>query len=637
MKPITINDCHGWLHDGYTSHGVVICGALGHEALWTHKLTRALAEHLANRGVWALRFDYPCAGDSLGHDDEDGRFARSLESVQRAIAFLRAQTPVTHLTLVGVRAGALFATLAACGAGQRQPPEVDALALLAPVVSGKAYLRELARLARQWLDYAPPPVREAHRAGAGLTVLGHDYPVDLVERIKTVNLCDVVGAARSLPRSCWLIDAPYGDADALAAALGSRGVAVESEVSNEMSCALDITPHSRLPSHMIDATTDWVARNAASVEPVMHRQAQPACDANGANDVNDGRGSAGFVTHEMVERVVTIGPNRLAGVLCTPTGLRSPLRGAPALLIASTASNPRAGDARHAVNLARHLADLGITSLRFDTCHVGDSGLQAADDQSGVPYSEQSIADVVAAADWLAQQGYGKVVAMGVCSGAYASLQAATRSPVVTGVVAINLSRFVWPRGLMLSSVQKVESTRGYLMSVRSWRKWKHLVTAPRDPRPILRVLWRQASARFQVPLMDLAQRAGWQAGADTERGVMQTLARRNVRTLLVYGEYDKGVDDLTRHFGPARRAFKGSCHVRVHIVPELDHSLYEASGRNTVTDLSVRSLTEWFCEDSEISEALSPSLPARHQASFSAVAPPATGAPLIRTRVGDE
>ena len=111
MKPITFGSCVGWLHEGQTRQGVILCESLGHEASWTHKLMRAMAERLAREGVTVMRFNYPCTGDSAGDDRDAGRHAATLDSIHDAIDLLRDEVGVTGLTLVGVRAGALFAML----------------------------------------------------------------------------------------------------------------------------------------------------------------------------------------------------------------------------------------------------------------------------------------------------------------------------------------------------------------------------------------------------------------------------------------------------------------------------------------------------------------------------------------------
>jgi pimeloyl-ACP methyl ester carboxylesterase len=85
-----------------------------------------------------------------------------------AIAWLKRETGVTHVTLCGLRLGAAFALLVA----RRSP--VDALVLLAPVISGRGYVRELSVIRKTWLEQLAAPVRHpgrrriAKRAWAGL-------------------------------------------------------------------------------------------------------------------------------------------------------------------------------------------------------------------------------------------------------------------------------------------------------------------------------------------------------------------------------------------------------------------------------------------------------------------------------------
>ncbi|AOK56081.1 alpha/beta hydrolase [Burkholderia stagnalis] len=578
MKPIAFDGCVGWLHEGHTGQGVVLCEPLGHEALWTHKLTRALAERLARDGVTALRFNYPCAGDSAGDDLDAGRFAACVASIRHAIDALRAQADIDTLTLVGIRAGALFAMLAAA---EDAPPAVhaDAIVALAPVVRGRAYLRELSLVQRQWLDTAPPPIRHAQQDEPCLNVLGHRYPADLVNDLKPLDLCRIVREARSLPGAMLLVHTGYDDGPALRAALQSRGVDVATEAFAEWPRALLDGTYSRLPRAALETVAHWIAgrgpRRAASA------RARP--DTRAAWDAN---AVAPLEMDGLTERVVVVGADRLVGVLCRPANPPPP--GGPALLIATTAANPRSADGRVGVRIARAMARSGVTTLRIDVNGVGDSGPHAPDAQSGVVYSSATIDDVAAAAAWLRERGHAQVVALGVCSGAYASLHAAARDGALSGVIAINLARFVWPAGLTLDAAQKQRnnSVRGYRASMRDWRKWRRLVRERRDPRPILRALAANLVACVRVPVLALAARAGRAPRADTPRGVMHALAQRGVWTLLVYGAFDPGIDDVHRHFGPPARAFRRSCHVRLQTLPQLDHALYGTSGADAVIDL---------------------------------------------------
>jgi len=280
-------------------------------------------------------------------------------------------------------------------------------------------------------------------------------------------------------------------------------------------------------------------------------------------------------------------------VLCRPADTRPAKPVGPAVVIANTSTNPRSGEGRFSVRLARTLARAGVTTLRIDVQGVGDSGPAAPDDQSDVVYSTQSSDDVAAAADWLRVLGHPEVVAAGICSGAYAALHAALKTPSLGGVIAVNLARFVWPAGLTLEAVQKQRnnSVRGYWLSVRDWQKWKRLVRERRDLRPIVRAVAANAIARVSVPAKALAARVGWKPRSGTPRGVMHELAQRNVRTTLVYGALDPGIDDVRRHFGAIEHAFRRSRHVRLHLEPRVDHAVYGAAGTDIVIDLCMQAL----------------------------------------------
>jgi pimeloyl-ACP methyl ester carboxylesterase len=599
LKPVTFNGCLGWLHMGNSRRGVVLCEPLGHEGLWTHKLVRALAERLSDEGMWVLRFNYPCAGDSAGDDQEGNRFARTIASIHHAMDVLRAHAQIDHLTLLGIRVGAAFAMLAAVDEDGCTAPRVDALIALSPVVRGRSYLRELSLVQRQWLETAAPAVQQAHRHDDGVNVLGHYYPADLVDRLKALDLCGVAKSAGALPQSVLLVDTDHGDGAALKTVLHGCGVDADIHGFPEWSTTMVEGTRSRLPLNAIDSLTQWLAERAETQTlATIHSASAQAC--------NPGNASVRTTANGVTERLVMIGPNRLAGVLSSATHTVSAQPETPALLIASTAANPRTADGRFAVRLAREVADLGFTTLRVDVNGIGDSGKEAPDDQSGIPYSDSVIEDLMAAASWLAAQGHREVIAFGVCSGAYAALHAAARTTSLAGVVAINPARFIWPRGMTLAEAEKQQtnSAKGYLASVRNGRKWRRLVRERRDLRPVLKALRRLVIARLRSPAMQIAQRFGWQPCARSAQGLMYELERRGVRTSLVYGEFDPGIDELARHFGPARRAFRKWRHVRVQTIRELDHSLYSASGTRAVIDLCVQTLTGWSAKQTRTAPA---------------------------------
>ena len=135
----------GWYHapvGGPRDMAVVLCPPLGHEMLCTHRAYRHLAQQLSTRGFPVLRFDYHGTGDSAGSDHDGNRVPDWLATIDEAIELIR-QGGATRVTLFGIRIGATFATTVAL-----RRTDVDALALVAPAVSGATYLRELRAMHR---------------------------------------------------------------------------------------------------------------------------------------------------------------------------------------------------------------------------------------------------------------------------------------------------------------------------------------------------------------------------------------------------------------------------------------------------------------------------------------------------------
>ena len=144
----------GWLHrpsEPAAGLGLVICNPFGYEWICAHRSIRHFAEGAAAAGVPALRFDYDGTGDSAGTDRDAGRVGAWVASARDAIDALRRATGVEKVCVLGVRFGALIGALAAA-----DRDDVSGFIGVAPLTSGKAYLRELRALQMSMGLTAPP-------------------------------------------------------------------------------------------------------------------------------------------------------------------------------------------------------------------------------------------------------------------------------------------------------------------------------------------------------------------------------------------------------------------------------------------------------------------------------------------------
>jgi hypothetical protein len=147
------------------------------------------------------------------------------------------------------------------------------------------------------------------------------------------------------------------------------------------------------------------------------------------------------------ETAVQLGPGEtLAGILTVP---KKRANDAPAVLIANTGANPRSGNARGHVALARWLAEQGIVSLRMDGAGIGDAAPETG--AHGQPYAEQATQDVMMGVDFLAAHYRVPIIVFGMCSGAYHAFHAALRDERINGLILVNLQKFVWCDGESLT------------------------------------------------------------------------------------------------------------------------------------------------------------------------------------------
>ena len=119
--------------------GVVFCHPFAEEKLIAHRVMVNLARKIAGAGIHCLRFDY------MGHGDSDGNFEDAtvetrLSDIQCAAKCLKEQVAVSNVGLIGIRFGATLAALACESA-----PDIDAIALISPIIQGKAYIEQCLR------------------------------------------------------------------------------------------------------------------------------------------------------------------------------------------------------------------------------------------------------------------------------------------------------------------------------------------------------------------------------------------------------------------------------------------------------------------------------------------------------------
>ncbi|WP_345813105.1 alpha/beta hydrolase [Paraburkholderia sp. PREW-6R] len=578
MTPLVFGGRFGWLHNGFGKRGVVLCNAFGHEDVWSRNAMRRLAEALSARNVSVLRFDYRSTGDSVGVDGEFNLLGSALADIRAAVEQLKKRTGVTEVTLCGLRLGAAFATLAASEC------DLDGLVLLAPVTSGRMYLRELSAVHKTWLGKLAAPVRAA-QPEAPFNVLGQVYSDEFHQGLKTLDLAKSLGNAPvTSPRRALVLETRPGINTAFADALSACGVDVSTETFDGYLEFMQETAFTVLPERAIETVAQWIAVDEASV---------PARADTDATIADEDRHRLVIETPEAIERPVLIGTAGVFGVLCEP---RNKPTSGPVMLITNTSMSSHLGDSRLSVRIAREMARQGIASLRIDARGIGESAPLPPDvarrNPSGAIHANTTIEDVASAGAWLRKQGYDNVVSFGICSGAYSALRAALIEPAIAAVVTVNIQRFYMPEGISVKEIvdQQVNSMAGYASSMFEWNKWRRLFSGERSPLPIARAILSQGTARLRLKLGELRgshDRSGpLQDMPMDPRSVVNALEHKGVRTLLIYGAFDSGLDQLTSHFGKNGKSLSRFTKVKAAVIADVDHSLFNPRASATVIAL---------------------------------------------------
>lgn len=561
MKPVVFDNCFGWLHTEGGRHGVVLCSSYGQEAYATHRGWRMFADRAVSEGLTVLRFDYPGTGDSAGGEQEPTKHDAWIGSIVSAVRWLRTQANVTTVSLVGMRLGATLAALAAARIG-----DIDGLVLFAPVVTGRGYVRELQLRRRKWAAGSPGNDAEPLKDGAHFDLLGYGLHRDDMEPLAGLDLRRD-GSAPA--RRVLILDSHVrGESERLAQHYASLEVSVTQDAFDEYDRFLAEPLLSRPPRTAFERAIQWLAADAAHASVHETRVAAAArCDDEIAIELGALRAA---------ERPVIFGS--YFGVYCQPARRRHDL---PALLIVNTSAGHHIGDGRLSVLLARRLASKGIASLRMDLGGLGDSTPAAAEVNVDTVFSAQASRDAGAGAQWLTAQGHDRVVAFGVCSGAYLSLHACADHPALAGAYAINLPKF----SHRPAAGPELAQWKRYRQSLLNPRKWARVLRGrAANPFMIARGLCIDALRRGKFAVTRWMSGGEGSGIADPQvRTLFRKLHDKQACVRMIFGELDDGLPVATAHLGADFEALQPCKRIEAAVLPGLDHSVLGSRARATV------------------------------------------------------
>jgi alpha-beta hydrolase superfamily lysophospholipase len=577
----------GWLHRPpgtiAARWGLVLCKPFGFEALCGHRSMRVFAGMAAALGIPVLRFDYLGTGDSAEIDGSADQIELWTRDIASAVTELRRRTGVARVCLLGFRLGALLSVLAT------RTCQVDALALVAPVLNGRKYLREArtAQLAAEAAEAAlggeAPPARAAATDGA-MEVNGFPLSAASVARLSALDLerAELPGIADVLLIDRGDLPVAHGWSQVLVA--GGAKVAYHA-LPGFVEMMLTDPQFASLPQGMIAATRNWLSGMGTVSRPAWHPGGVTTFVSRSAvlalADASPARAGSDSGT---TERPVFFGADQtLFGIVTSPGGQETRRR---AVILLNAGATYHIGSSRMYVSLARRWAQRGYFVLRMDLSGLGESPARAGCADNNV-FPPDAIEDIRAAIDFMSRRyGAREITLSGLCSGAYHSLRAAVAGLALNRLLMVNAQNYFWDQSMTLEGLQLAEVVRNptiYRERIFSARAWRRFLTGQVNIWRIVRIYLHRPVLALNSMLRDIARAAGVRLRHDLGRELESTIGR-GVRVVFVFARGEPGVDLLRIEAGSVVRRLGERC--RVRIIDSADHTFSRSGPRQVLEEV---------------------------------------------------
>jgi alpha-beta hydrolase superfamily lysophospholipase len=602
------NHLFAWLHRPSTplesKLGVVICSPFGYESICAHRSVREFAEAIAAVGIPALRFDYIGTGDSAEIDENADHLKLWTRDVISAVRELRHRTGIDRVCLLGIRLGALLATLAATECRM-----VDSLILVGPIVSGRRYVRELrmTQLAGVALTGGSDDP-EANRANPQvLETGGFCLPA---ATLQSLTLVDLQAAAAPAVRSILILDNDkLPSAKRWAESLSNSGIELEyKNLSGLIEMTMTAPQFAMVPRAMIDATRQWLATIAPRSEP------EPTADRS--DRWTDSRETSPITALALVEnqespqssiteRPVFISAGAtLFGIVTEPQSDEKRRR---AVILLNPGADYHIGASRMYVSLARRWARRGYFVLRLDLAGIGDSATRSGNVADEV-FPDEAIDDIRSAIQFVrSRYGIADMTLAGLCSGAYHALRAAADGVNVNRILMVNPQNYFWKKGMTLEQLQLAEVVRNpgvYRRRLLSVRAWLRIFTGQVDIVRIAVIYLERLRLAGEAILRDFARRNRVRLPHDLGLE-LENIVANGIRVSFIFARGEPGIELLKLQAGSTLSRLGDRC--RVRIVDSGDHIFSRREPRAIMANVLCEELFAHTDEAAKSTEPRSP------------------------------
>jgi pimeloyl-ACP methyl ester carboxylesterase len=518
-----------------------------------------LADALAGAGFAVLRFDLHGTGDSPGCDADPDRLGTWEADLRAALGWMRGPGGCTEVSVVGVRLGAALAARVAA-----DEPVAD-LVLWAPVVTGRAYVRELKAVSAMERD----PDGPGNVIVAEGTVLTPQTVQELSE-IDLLGLKPRCGRILIVDRD----DVPSGTK--LLDHLRHVGVEAHYIAPPGYTAMMALPVRTQVPLQAIAGIVDWM-RGGLVGQPEPERTEDPQWPTEAILASEPG--------NSLRERAVRVcrDPD-LFGIFCEPARPSGGVESSPAIILCNNGSHYHTGGpARFHVAISRALAGRGFRCLRMDFHGQGDS-ITSDPARENELYPATAFRDIALAVKFLQREfGVRRIILMGHSAGAYYAFQSAVQltGPELVESILINPSTFYWQTGMALGATQSPEAAalQDSLRSIRRPSKWLKLLTG-RSKIGIHGAI-RQALAFWKLRRRDRSSGTGAAAPYPSHppkndlRGDLRRIVEKGRRLTLFQARTDPGYDNLCQLAEAQVQKMCAAGQMKIVFFERADHNFY--------------------------------------------------------------
>jgi alpha/beta superfamily hydrolase len=460
-----------------------------------------------------------------------------------------------------------------------------ALIAVAPIVSGRRYLKELRNF-----ELAAGHIGAAAAAGAAQAASGDGGNFEVsgfvlsgatVAALSQLDLANLVGA----PVPELLIidrnDSTAGRAwsDQLAGLGVKTGYRALPGFVEMMMRPPDLTV---TPAAMIEATREWLTALQESTTTTAADTVRPAGSLSASATPAARPLPAPAPAQAMpVECPVFFGSDILLfGIITEPPKEEARRRG---VILLNSGGDYHIGPRRMYVSLARTWARRGYFVLRMDLSGLGDSARR-----SGRPGNEifppGAIEDIEAGVEFMrARHGLREITVGGMCTGAFHALQAAAEGLPINRILMINPLNFFWEEGAEPTAVQDweiVQKPAAYRSQMFSAHAWRRVLSGDVNLWRVLKIYLHSPWLALQTRLRDLARRLNIPVGNDLAE-LLESIAARGVRIVFVFSDGDAGINLLKTQSGMPVEAL--SKRYRFRIIAGADHNFTRSEPRSAL------------------------------------------------------